>query len=449
MIQIRKTTATRATLLVCCHILVLLAPGAAAQPHWPAWRGPDGTGYATGNPPTTWSETQNVKWKVPLTGTGQSTPVVWGDRIFILAASSSDEGSFATRRPDSTEQPRGIDPPPQPHPKVDIDFDVVCLSRDSGAVLWTRTARSMVPHKGHHPAGSFAPQSAVTDGTLVWAGFGSRGLHCFDMDGNPRWSRNLDPMKMKFNFGEGSSPALAGNTVAVVQDHEEGSKIWAFDKQTGEPRWVKERDEGSAWSTPVAVEVNGSWQIITTATNRIRAYDETTGDIVWECAGLTNNTIPSPLVGNGLVYCSSNFKQFSLKAIALGRTGNLDGTDGSAWSLDKATPYISTPLLYGERLYFVEDIKPLLTCVNAKTGEIVYTGERLNGLRQIFASPVGAGGHIYVPDRGGKVAVIAHADRFEVLAVNELEDGFDASPVVVGDELLLKGNNFLYCIAAK
>ncbi len=447
MIRYGKVAAICAIVALYFALHALAAPSVAAAATWPSWRGPDGTGYTQGNPPITWSETQNVKWKVPLPGTGQSTPVVWGDRIFILTASSSDERSFATRRPDSTEQPRGIDPPPQPHPNVNIDFNVVCLDRTTGAVRWTRTAQSVIPHKGHHPAGSFAPQSAVTDGELVWASFGSRGLHCYDIDGNPKWSRDLDPMKIKFNFGEGSSPVVAGNSIVVVQDHEEGSKVRAFDKITGEPRWGKERDEGSAWSTPVAVEVNGAWQIVTTATNRIRAYDEMTGDIVWECEGLTNNTIPSPLIGNGLVYCSSNFKQFALKAIAVDRTGNLDGTDGIAWSLDKATPYISTPLLYGERLYFLEDIKPLLTCVNAKTGEIVYTGERVSGLRQIFASPVGAGGHLYIADRGGKTAVIAHGDRFEVLAVNELQDGFDASPVVVGDELLLKGNNFLYCIA--
>ncbi|MBX3179659.1 MAG: PQQ-binding-like beta-propeller repeat protein [Candidatus Hydrogenedentes bacterium] len=422
---------------------------AHAEAVWPSWRGPMGTGSGLGNPPVTWSESENVKWKARLSGSGQSTPVVWGDRIFFLAVASTDEGAYATGRPDATEQPRGIDPPPRALPEVALDFQVVCLDRATGGVVWIRTAASAIPHALHHPAGSYAPHSAVTDGEYVWAGIGSRGLYCIDVEGNPQWGQPLDPMRVKFDFGEGSSPVLAGPVVAVVQDHEGPSRIHAFDKDTGEVRWRRERDEGSSWSTPVAVEVGGRWQVVTAATNRIRSYDAVTGEIVWETDGLTNNTIPSPVPGDGVVYCSSNFKQFSMKAIALGHAGLLDGPPGVLWTLEEATSYIATPVLADDRLYFVEDIKPLLSCADARTGALLYTRQRLRGLRQIFASPVAAGGRIYIVDRGGATAVVAQADHFEILAVNRLDDGFDASPVVAGDSLLLKGHNYLYCIASE
>ena len=428
--------------------LAMWAPDAVAQGHWPCWRGPDGTGAAPGNPPITWSEAENVKWKVPLPGTGQSTPVVWGDQIFVLAAVSADEAQQPTLRPDSKEQPRGLGRRMTlEKPDVDFHFKVVCLERGMGAVRWERVAVTARPHEGHHQAGSYASYSAVTDGELVWAGFGSRGLYCFDMAGNPKWRAALDPMTIKSNFGEGSSPALVGEAIVVVQDHEGPSKIRAFNKVTGELLWMRDRDEMTSWSTPVGAMVDGAWQVIASAGSRIRGYDAKTGDEVWACGGMTKNVIPTPVVGFGNVYCASGFFGFAMKAIALGNTGELTDTPAVRWSLDAGTPYVPTPLLYDDRLYFVEDIKPYFTCVDANTGEVIYGRERLPGSRQIYASPVGAGGRIYVMDRSGKTVVLAHGDTFEVLARNSLEDGFDASPVIVGNELLLKGNNYLYCIA--
>ena len=401
--------------------VLLAAPLASAN--WPNWRGPEGTGAApTGTPPTTWSETENVKWKVPIPGTGQSTPVIWDDKIILLAASDAGGGEWA--------------------------FDVVCMSRADGAILWKQTAAKEVPQEGHHPTGSFAPYSAVTDGKFVWASFGSRGLHCYDLDGKHQWSKPLDKMTIKRGFGEGSSPLLADNAIVILQDHEGSSRIGAYDKATGDLLWEKSRDEKTTWTSPMAVKFDGKTQIVVNATNKIRSYDLATGDVIWECGGMTANVIPTPAFGNGMAYCASGFKASALTAIKLGNTGDLTGTDSIAWTYSGGTPYVSSPLLYGDRLFFLNTNTANLTCIDAKTGEAKFERAPLEGLGTIYASPVGAGGHIYITDRDGKTAVVEQSDSFKSVAVNTLDDSFDATPVVVGNELYLRGSKHLYCIAA-
>ena len=419
MTSFRCVTVCSTALLL---ILLGLASPAPAEGNWPAWRGPDNSGVAPeGNPPTEWSETKNVKWKVPLPGSGQSTPVIWGEKLFILAASEK-AGTEAW------------------------NFDVVCLDRNTGKTLWQKTAATEIPQEGHHPTGSFAPYSAVTDGTHVWAGFGSRGLHCYDLDGGHVWTTPLMKMSTRRGFGEGSSPALAGDLIIVVQDHEGPSRIAAYDKKTGELRWEKARDEITSWSTPFAVEADGITQIVVNATNRIRSYNAANGDLIWECGGMTVNVIPTPVAGFGNVYSASGFRGAALTAIDLKSKG--DVTDKPVWNIDNGTPYVPSPLLYGERIYFLDGMNPKLSCANAKTGELYFARESLEGLGRVYASPVGAGGHVYVADRDGIVAVLADDSTFKVLRTNKLDDGFDASPVVIGDTLYLKGNEYLYCIAA-
>lgn len=400
---------------------ILSAPLASAN--WPSWRGPEGTGAApAGNPPTTWSENENVKWKVPIPGTGQSTPIIWEDRIFLLTATDMGGGAWA--------------------------FDVVCMSRADGKILWKQTAAKEVPQEGHHPTGSFAPYSAVTDGKFVWASFGSRGLHCYDVEGKHQWSKPLDKMTIKRGFGEGSSPLLAGDSIVILQDHEGSSRIAAYNKASGNLIWEKSRDEKTTWTSPMAVEVDGKTQIVVNATNKIRSYDLATGDLIWECGGMTANVIPTPAFGNGMAYCASGFRASALAAIKLGNTGDLTGTDSIAWTYSGGTPYVSSPLLYGDRLFFLNTNTAKLTNIDARTGEVKFEQAPLEGLGIIYASPVGAGGHVYIADREGKTAVVEQSDSFTPVAVNTLEDGFDATPVIVGNELYLRGNKYLYCIAA-
>ena len=250
-------------------------------------------------------------------------------------------------------------------------------------------------------------------------------------------------------FGEGGSLAVAGDAVVVVWDHQGDSFIIALNKITGETIWKKERDEPSSWATPLPIEVNGKTQIIASAANFIRSYDLKTGDIIWQCGGLTRNVIPTPVTGFGMVYCASGFRGSSLLAIELGRTGDLSGTNAVKWHVKEATPYVPSPLLYGDKLYVCSTNNSIISCYNAKTGKPYFFKERLEQIRGIYASPIAAAGRVYFVGRNGVAYVLKASEKLEILAINTLDDGFDASPAIVGNEMYLKGKNNLYCIAER
>jgi outer membrane protein assembly factor BamB len=443
-------------MVVAIPVFMLSLPGGkvqadSAQDYWPAWRGPLASGVSTtAQPPLTWSETQNIKWKVPVPGQGTSSPIVWGDKIFFLTA--IDTGRPGTPAPVAGTAADPNAPPPfhgGKRPKTFYKFDVVCLDRATGRVLWERTAREEVPHEGHSPEHGFASYSPVTDGVHVWAAFGSRGVHCYDVNGVHRWSRDLGRMTTKLMFGEGSSPALTGNTLIVVMDQEGGSAIHALDKNTGQTLWKKARDEDTAWATPVVAEVGGRVQVIVSATSRIRSYDLQTGDEIWQCGGQTQNVIPSPIAAGGLVFCTSGFRGSELQAIELGHTGDLTGTRAVRWQVSKATPYVPSPILYDGKLYVCSMNKAAISCYDAATGKLNFVEERLEAVKDIYASPVGALGRIYFVGRNGTTEVVRNADKLEVLATNKLDDGFDASPAIAGNEIFLKGKKNLYCIGMR
>ena len=427
------------TLTIWIGFLTVLSPvcvcGDSGSNYWPTWRGPDATGTGkNSNPPIRWSETENIKWKVKLPGAGFSSPVVWGDKIFFQTAVKTDKKAAATVDNDSGDE------------AYIHKFDVVCVDRKTGKILWQKTSRQEKPHEKHARGNSFASYSPVTDGKYVWASFGSHGLHCYDLDGNLKWSTDLGRMKTDDQIGGASSPALAREAVIVVMDQLGDSSITAVNKETGKIIWRKDRDEETGWATPVAVEVNGKLQVVTSSDNRIRSYDVKTGQVIWECEGLTMNTIPSPVAGFGKVYCMSGFQGNILRAIDLGRTGDLTDSDAITWEIKKNTPYISSPLLLGDKLYFCSGRRAVISCYEAKTGKAVFEKQQLRDLKEIYASPVAAGGAIYFVDRDGKTAVIKQSEEFEILAVNTLDDKFDASPAIAGDELFLKGKTYLYCI---
>ncbi len=417
---------------------------AAAEDYWPMWRGPDATGSAKkGNPPVTWSEAENIKWKVKVPGESSSTPVIWEDKIFFLTAVKTDKKADTASQQNQSGQGRRMSTPPD----AVYTFDVVCMDRKNGNILWQKTAREELPHQGHHPTGSFASYSPVTDGEFVWAGFGSHGVYCYDMDGNQKWGKDLGKMDALMSFGEGSSVNLAGDAVIVVMDHQGDSAIYALNKDTGEILWKKDRDEATSWATPLAVEVNGKMQVITSATNFIRSYDAGSGDIIWQCSGQVRNVIPSPVIGFGMVFCTSGYRGSSLQAIELGRTGDLSGTDAVKWQVNEGTPYVPSPLLYKDKIYVNSVNRSIISCYEARTGKPNFVQQQLDGMGDMYASPVGVADKVYFVDRNGTAVVIKYSDKLEVLATNKLDDGFDASPVVVGDEMYLKGRENFYCIA--
>jgi len=411
-------------------LIVLQTLGLCAETaidNWPTWRGPDSTGAArSANPPVKWSETENIKWKVEVPGHGLSTPVIWADKIFFLTAyESGSSGAYK--------------------------FDFVCMDRNTGNIIWQKTAREEIPHEKHHDTGSFSSSSTVTDGKYVWASFGSRGVYCYDMDGNEVWNKDLGKMRIARGYGEGSSAALAGDALIVVMDHEDASAIYALNKTNGDIIWKKDRDEGSTWATPLPVEVNGKTQIVTNATKLIRSYDLETGDLLWQCSGQTSHVIPSPVTGFGLVYCISGAGGNKLQVIkpSTDKTGDITGTDAIVWEANSDTPYVPSPLFYGDKIYFLSNNNGILSCYQAQDGKPNYVAQKLEGVGGFYASPVGAGNKVYLASQNGMTLVIKHSDTYELLATNKLEDQFDASPAVVGDELFLKGKKYLYCITQK
>jgi outer membrane protein assembly factor BamB len=255
-------------------------------------------------------------------------------------------------------------------------------------------------------------------------------------------------MEKVMSFGEGSSPVVHKDHLIVLRDHQGASNLVVMDKETGNTVWEKPRDEVSSWSTPLIVEVGGMAQLITSATNKVRSYDLNSGEVIWECSGLTRNVIPSPVYSGGIVYVMSGFRGNALLAIDLSRaTGDITGSDAIIFTFDQNTPYTPGPVLMGGKLYFLKANNGYLTCLDAGDGHTHYTNQKLEGINEIFTSPLGVKDRLYIIGTNGTGVVVKHGEQFEVLAQNWLNDRFFASPVAVENELILRGEKFLYCIS--
>ena len=475
--------------------------------NWERWRGIDNSGTSSGSAPLEWSATNNIKWTVDVPGRASSTPIVWGDRVFLTTAipvGTPSEGPAGPAGPAPQAGGRGGGPgggargslTPEMQERVreltggrnlsDLSgqerrevmrqlrqgargagrqrraaageqagqiaahrFVVMALDRDSGRTIWERTPIVTQPHEGYYRRyGSFAASSPVTDGELVYASFGSRGVYAYDKDGNPVWEKDFGvKMRMANAFGEGSSPTLHGDTLLLVFDHQGSSFISALDKRTGEELWRRDRDERSAWSQPLVVEHGGRTQAIVAASGRIRSYDLETGDLIWECAGLGSNVIPAVVRDGDVVYAMSGHRDPNLLAIRLGGRGDITESDFVLWTNQRGNSYTASPVIDDGILYFVTD-RGLISALDAKTGKAHYQQQRLPGMYSLKASPVGADGKLYVATEQGEVVVVGMGPEFEVLATNTIEgEFFMASPVVLEGEMLLRGRNKLYAIS--
>jgi outer membrane protein assembly factor BamB len=413
--------------------------------NWPQWRGPLGTGVAPhADPPLSWDgETgENIRWKTPIPGRGHSAPIVWGDRVFLTTAIPYGEAL----PPRFSTAPGTHDGVPVTHHHK---FVVLAVNRSDGQICWQRTVRQALPHEGGHHTASLASNSPVTDGKNLFAFFGSYGLYCLDFDGELRWKQDLGQMQTLHGHGEGSSPVVYGDRLFVNWDHEGGSFVAAFDTGSGRELWRVERDEVTSWATPIVTEVDGRTQLIVSGTDRIRGYDLATGETIWQCGGLSTNVVASPVAGDGMVFAGSSYDKRALLAIDLvGATGDVTDTDHVAWSRSRGTPYVPSPLLYDDALYFLAHYQGILTRVHARTGEDQPGATRLEAIGDVYASPIGAAGRVYVTDLEGMTCVLQHGSVARVLAVNRLGEAVSASAAAVGRDLLLRGKEHLYCIAA-
>jgi outer membrane protein assembly factor BamB len=459
------------------------ANAASVEQNWGSWRGPSQNGLSPkADPPIEWSESKNVKWKLAIPGEGNATPIVWDNLVFVQAAipvAKKPEAKldvipqFAGLQQAPPPAGGGQNPPPQDGqgqrrrggggpggggggrggfggggpPSTPFQFTMLAIDRNTGKIAWQKMLKEEKPHEGHHGDGSFASSSPVTDGEMLFAYFGSRGIYAMDLKGNVKWQKDLGDMRTKNSFGEGSSPALHKNVLVVNWDHEGADFIVAFEKTTGQELWKQPRDEDTSWGTPLVVEKDGQAQVVVNATKKARSYDLKTGKEIWSVGPLTPNSIPSAVAGNDMIYSMSGFRGAALFAVKMGKTGDLAGTDAIAWTYNRDTPYVPSPLLYNDRLYFFKGNEATLTVLDAKNGKALIEAERLEGLRGVYASPVGASGRVYFVGRDGGAVVIKKSDTVEVLAKNKLDDRFDASPALVGNQLFLRGKQNLYCIA--
>jgi outer membrane protein assembly factor BamB len=414
--------------------------------NWHHWRGPNADGSAPkADPPTKWDEKTNIKWKVELPGKGSATPVIWGERLFVVSAIKTDRIAKPSELPKPDPRNKTKTTPPRNFYK----FLVLCLDRNTGKVLWEKVAAEKVPHEGHHETHSYAAGSPTTDGKFLYVSFGSFGTYCYDFEGNLKWIRDLGPLHTRLGWGEAVTPVIAGDSLLLNYDQEVDSALYCLDAATGKDRWVAKHDEKSSWNTPLVVEHNARKQVVVSGNTRIRSYDLATGELVWSCGGMTVNPIPSPLLFGDAVICMSGYRGAAAVAIPLNAKGDLGDEGKVNWRYGAGTPYVPSPVLVGDKLYFTERNETMLTVLDAKTGKPVYEKERLPQVRSFYASPVTAGGRIYFTDRSGTTIVIRAGDTLDDIALNKLDDTIDASPVLVGKQLYLRGMTYLYCIEEK
>lgn len=415
-------------------LALLASPAVTAGPEakdaWRQWRGPNNNGVAESDAPLKFSDTENVKWRISIPGKGHSTPVISGGTIYLTTA-----------RETGTDTETGA--------LVKHDFLVIAVDMETGKEIWRRTATTAEPHEGYHRRyGSFASNSPVTDGEILIASFGSRGVYAYDMDGTLIWKKDLGPMHMRMAFGEGIAPVLHRDSLIIQNDHEGQSYIVVLDKSTGEERWRAEREERSSWPQPIVVEFDGREQLVTSSA-RVRSYDFQTGELIWEAGGLGANAIPAVInVNNEMVIAMTGYRDPNLLAIKLGGEGDItDNPDFVKWTNQRGNAYSASPVLHDGILYFVTD-RGLVNAFNAVTGEKYYHQQRLPETYTFKASPVAAHGKLYLASEEGDVIVLRMGPEYEVLAVNEMGDEmFVSSPVVLDGKLFLRSQDELFCIA--
>ncbi len=413
-------------LMAAIAAMLLVSEGSAEN--WPHWRGPTGHGAAEAAPPVEWSANKNVKWKVSLPRRENSSPIIWDQQVFVtttVLADGAGDGKL---------------------PK--LDFQLLCYDRQNGKLLWEQTAAAAQPHEGTHNTNGFASASPCTDGEFVYAHYGSRGLFCYTLAGKLVWKRDdFGPMKTLNAFGEGSSPTLGEDLILVPWDQIGPSALYALDKHTGKTVWKTSREGPTCWSTPLVIDFQGQKQVIMNGQNRASSYDLKTGKELWYCDGQTRRPVASPVADNELVYVASGFQGAFIGAFRPDGRGNIKNTAHVAWSINHDAPDIASPLLSSGRLYFHKGKSGLFSCVEAATGKPHYFSQRIDGLDTVYASPVSAGGHIYLTGLSGTTVVIKDSPTFEIVAMNTLDEIIGATPAPVDRELFLRGDKHLYCIA--
>lgn len=427
---------------------VLMAATISATDRWPQFRGVD-AGAVADDPalPDMWSATQNVAWSLDIPGLGWSSPVVWGDHIFVTSVISS--GTAAAPQ-------RGIYPGSLPYDaRVRHRWMVHAVSLATGKMLWQREIRNIVPPASKHIKNSFASETPVTDGERVYVYFANIGLLAFDMNGARVWSHDMDPVSTRDGWGSGASPVLHEERLYLVNDNDTRSFIAAFDRRAGKEIWHRTRDEGSNWATPFVWENGLRTEIVTAGTGKVRSYS-LDGELLWELKGMTSITIPTPFAKHGLLYISSGFALEPMRpvyAIRPGASGDISLKAGEtanqhiAWFQPRLGPLGPSLLVYGDYLYTLDD-RGFLACHDARTGKPIYTRQRIApaDASGFTASPWAYNGKVFALSEDGDTFVIQAGPDFKLLGKNSLDEMALATPAVVNGSLIIRTQSKLYRI---
>jgi outer membrane protein assembly factor BamB len=447
MNPVKKSRRISLALIVSLGITSFSAVASAGN--WPQWRGPDGSGISNEkNLPAEWSATKNIKWKTPIDGRGHSSPIVWENKVFVTTAVEGPvvpgakavkhvlEGDKEFLHPDSV----GAD---RKH-----TFKVICLNRNSGKVLWEAVAWEGTPYDNRHRKSSYAASTPATDGKYVYAFFGTEGLSAYDLNGKLAWKAELGKLGT-VGMGTGTSPIVFDNLVIVQCDEENGaaSFIVALDKKTGKEVWKTPRKIQVSWSTPLLVRTAKRAELIASGTEAIVAYDPATGKELWRHKGVESNAIPSPVANSEMVYLVAGFPAKIAMAIRLGGSGDLTGTPNVPWKYAKGTAYVPSPILYGDYLYLTTD-RGILTCIDARTGEVKYEGGRIPIPATFTASPVAFEGKILMTSEDGDTFIVKAGPKHEVLATNSVGEPVYASPAIADGRIYIRGEKNIYCIGS-
>ncbi len=415
--------------------------------NWPQWRGPSSQGISTDKGlPTQWSGTKNVQWKTPIPGRGHSSPIVWGKYIFLT---TSIEGAVV---PEPKPYKHMFGKEEFKHPDWagsdhTYTLKVLCVEVGAGKILWERTAYEGTVFDHRHKKNTYASPTAATDGQYVFAFFGSEGLYCYDFKGNQIWKLSLGGVP-QLGMGPGASPVLFENLVIVTcdQDIGETSFIVALDKKTGKEVWRVPRKTRATWATPVLVRTAKRIELVVSGAETVISYEPATGKEIWRCEGVVSHAIPSPVTDGDLIYLSAGSQAKKALAVRLGQSGDLTDTPSVVWKYAKGTAYVPSPILYGVYLYLMTD-KGLVTCIEARTGEVKYEGGRVPVPATFTASPVAFDGKILLTSEDGDTFVVKAGPAHEILRTNSLGEPIYASPAIAGGKIFIRGEKNLYCIS--
>lgn len=437
------------TAILVCMLLALSWSWEAVSANtedWPQWRGPGSQGVSfEKNLPIEWSPTKNIKWKTPIAGRGHSSPIVWGNRIFLTTSIEGPaiSGARAVKHIINGQEVKFPDTVGADH---GYTLKLLCINRETGAIVWDRTAYEGRMFDDRQRRNTYASSTPATDGRYVYAFFGSEGFYCYDFDGNQIWKVSLGGLA-KMGYGEGTSPVLFENLVVMQLDTELGEKsyITAFDKNSGKQVWKTSRQNRATWSTPVLIRGPKRTELIASGAESVVSYDPATGKELWRAEGLVSHAIPTPLAGDDMVfvYAGSNDKRGY--AVRLGGSGDISKSDRVLWRHDKGTAYVASGILYEGNIYVLTD-SGILTCLDEKTGAVRYEGGRVPGPTIFFASPVAFEGKILLTSEDGDTFVIKAGSKYEILRTNSIGEPVYASPAIANGRIFIRGERNLYCI---